>query len=184
MLPFLLALVAVPAFAVHHQFHAQAIAIGGDVPTAAAVALALAGGEGNASAEHYDANGIRFDQAATSVRGTDDGRIAVTTAVVTLRNIDILGRVHIDEISARVVGRQARGAAEAEIAIDSLRFRNVIVDGRQILVRPDAGKLNRMRTFAALRGGDNDPSLSLSSALIPDGTSWRFWGSARSTSPR
>lgn len=167
MLPLLLALFAVPAFAVHHQFHAQAIAIGGDVPTAGAVALAPAGGDGNASVEHYDANGIRFDQAATSVRGTDDGRVAMTTATVNLRNIEILGRIHIDEISARISGRQARGAAEAEITIDNLRFRNVVVDGRQILVRPDAGKLNRMRTFVSLRGGD-DPSLSLSSALIPD----------------
>jgi hypothetical protein len=168
MLPLLLILFAVPAFAVHHQFHAQAIAIGGDVPTAGAVALAPAGGDGNVSVEHYDSNGIRFDQAATSVRGTDDGRAAVTTAMVTLRNIDILGRIHIDEISARISGGQARGAAEAVITIDILRFRNVVVDGRQILVRPDAGKLNKTRTFVALRGGDNDPPLSLSTALIPD----------------
>jgi len=169
MLSLLLILFAVPAFAVHHQFHAQAIAIGGDVPTAGAVALAPAGGDGSTSVEHYDSNGIRFDQGMTSVRGTDDGNVAVTTAVVTLRNIDILGRIHIDEISARVTGRQARGAAEAEITIDNLRFRNVIVDGRQIQVRPDAARLNRMRTFVALRAGDNDPSLSRSGTLVPDG---------------
>ena len=72
--------------------------------------------------------------------------------MVTLRNIDILGRIHIDEISARVTGRQNRGAAEAEITIDGLRFKNVIVDGRQIIVRPDAARLNRMRTFAGSRG--------------------------------
>src|SRR5437763_10944550 len=106
ILSILLALIAFPALAVHHQFHAQAIAIGGDAPSAGAVALAPAGGEGNASVEHYDANGIRFDQAVTSVRGTDDGHTAVTTAVVTLRNIDILGRIHIDEMSARLTGRQ------------------------------------------------------------------------------
>src|SRR5438874_2745153 len=130
MLPFVLTLFAFPALAMHHHFHAQVIAIGGDVPTAGAVALAPAGGEADASVEHYDANGIRFDQAVTSVRGTDDGRVAVTTAVATLRNIDILGRIHIDEISARVVGRQSRGAAEAAITIDNLRFTNVVVDGR------------------------------------------------------
>ena len=168
ILSIVLALMAFPALAVHHQFHAQAIAIGGDVPSAGAVALAPAGGEGNASVEHYDANGIRFDQAVSSVRGTDDGRMAVTTALVTLRNIDILGRIHIDEISARVVGRQARGAAEAEITIDNLRFRNVIVDGRHIIVRPDAAKLNRTRTFAGFRGHDDD-SLALSANVIADG---------------
>jgi hypothetical protein len=151
-----LILFALPALAVHHQFHAQAIAIGGDAPSAGAVALAPAGGEGNASVEHYDANGIRFDQAVSSVRGTDDGRVAVTTAVVTMRNIDILGRIHIDEISARLVGRQARGAAEAEITIESLRFKNVIVDGRQIAVVPDVARLNRTRTFASFRGRGDD----------------------------
>jgi hypothetical protein len=140
-----LALFAFPALAVHHHFHAQAIAIGGDVPSAGAVALAPAGGEGNASVERYDNNGVHFDQAVSSVRGTDDGRVAVTTAIVSLRNIDILGRIHIDEISARVVGRQPRGAAEAEFTIDSLRFRNVVVDGRQIVVRPDAARLNKTR---------------------------------------
>jgi len=160
-------LFAFPALA-HHQFHAHAIAIGGDVPTAGAVALAPAGGEGNASVEHYDANGIRFDQAVSSVRGTDDGRVAVTTAVVTLRNIDILGRIHIDEISARIVGRQTRGAAEAEITIDNLRFRNVIVDGRHIVVRPDASRLNRARTFAGFRDRDDD-ALALSTNAITAG---------------
>jgi len=163
-----LALFALPALAVHHQFHAQAIAIGGDVPSAGAVALAPAGGEGNASVEHYDANGIRFDQAVSSVRGTDDGRVAVTTAVVSLRNIDILGRIHIDEISARVSGRQARGAAEAEITIDNLRFRNVVVDGRQVIVHPDAARLNRMRTFVGFRSGD-DSALALSTNVITSG---------------
>lgn len=163
-----LILFALPALAVHHQFHAQAIAIGGDAPSAGAVALAPAGGEGNASVEHYDANGIRFDQAVSSVRGTDDGRVAVTTAVVTLRNIDILGRIHIDEISARIVGRQARGTAEADITIDALRFKDVVVDGRQIAVRPDVARLNRTRTFAAFRGRDDD-SLALSTNLISAG---------------
>jgi hypothetical protein len=163
-----LILFALPALAVHHQFHAQAIAIGGDVPSAGAVALAPAGGEGNATVEHYDANGIRFDQSVSSVRGTDDGRVAVTTAVVSLRNIDILGRIHIDEISARVIGRQARGAAEADITIDNLRFRNVVVDGRQIVVRPDAARLNRTRTFARFRDGDNDV-LALSTNVITGG---------------
>jgi hypothetical protein len=168
ILSIVLALIALPVLAVHHQFHAQAIAIGGDVPSAGAVALAPAGGEGNASIEHYDANGIRFDQAVSSVRGTDDGRVAVTTAIVTLRNVDILGRIHIDEISARVVGRQSRGAAEAEITIDNLRFNNVVVDGRHIIVRPDAARLNRMRTFAGLRDR-NDDTLALSTNVITSG---------------
>ncbi|HEX3579114.1 MAG TPA: hypothetical protein VHY33_11170 [Thermoanaerobaculia bacterium] len=163
-----LALFAVPVLAVHHQFHAQVIAIGGDVPSAGAVALAPAGGDGNASIEHYDANGIRFDQAVSSVRGIDDGRVAVTTATITLRNIDILGRIHIDEISARVNGRQNRGAAEAEITFDNLRFKNVVVDGRRIFVVPDAARLNRMRTFAGFRGRDDD-ALALSANLIANG---------------
>jgi hypothetical protein len=163
-----LILFALPALAVHHHFHAQAIAIGGDAPSAGAVALAPAGGEGNASVEHYDSNGIRFDQAVSSVRGTDDGRVAVTTALVTMRNIDILGRIHIDEISARIVGRQARGAAEAEITIDSLRLKNVVVDGRHIVVRTDAARLNRARTFAAFRGRDDD-AVVLSANGISDG---------------
>jgi hypothetical protein len=163
--PFLVMLLALPAAAMHHHFHAQVIAIGGDVPTAGAVALARAGGESNASVEHYDANGIRFDQATSSVRGTDDGHVAITTAVVTLRNIDILGRIQIDEISARVVGRQTRGAAEAEITIDNLRLKNVIVDGREVSLVPGAVRLNKVRTFAALRGRD-ETSLPLASTLF------------------
>jgi hypothetical protein len=151
----------------HHQFHAQVIAIGGDVPTAGAVALAPAGGEGNATVEHYDANGIRFDQAVSSVRGTDDGRVAVTTSVVTLRNVDILGRIHIDEMSARITGRQAHGAPEAEITIDNLRLKNVVADGRSIVLRLNALHLNKSRTFAALREG-NDATFSLSSTLVDD----------------
>jgi hypothetical protein len=161
-----LILFAFPALAVHHQFHAQAIAIGGDAPSAGAVALAPAGGEGNASVEHYDTNGIRFDQAVSSVRGTDDGWVAVTTALVTMRNVDILGRIHIDEISARIVGRQARGAAEAEITIDSLRLKNVVVDGRHIVVRTDVARLNRARTFAAFRGRDDDALVVSANGLV------------------
>jgi hypothetical protein len=168
MVSIVLILFALPALAVHHQFHAQAIAIGGDAPSAGAVALAPAGGDGNASVEHYDANGIRFDQAVSSVRGTDDGRVAVTTATMTLHNIDILGRIHIDEISARVVGRQTRGAAEAEITIDNLRFKNVVVDGRQIVIRPDAARLNRARTFVGLRNRDDD-ALALSTNVVTAG---------------
>ena len=49
--PFLLMLFALPAAAMHHHFHAQVIAIGGDVPTAGAVALSPAGGEGKAVVE-------------------------------------------------------------------------------------------------------------------------------------
>jgi hypothetical protein len=163
-----LALFALPALAIHHQFHAQAIAIGGDAPSAGAVALASAGGEGSASVEHYDANGIRFDQSVSSVRGSDDGRVAVTTALINLRNIDILGRIHIDEINARVTGRQARGATEAEITIDNLRFTNVVVDGRHIIVRPDAARLNKARTFVRFRDRDDD-SLALSTNVIAAG---------------
>ena len=165
--PFLLMLFALPAAAMHHHFHAQVIAIGGDVPTAGAVALSPAGGEGKAVVEHYDANGIRFDQATSSVLGSDDGHVAVTTAMVTLRNIDILGRIQIEEITARVVGRQARNTAEAEITIDNLRLKNVVVDGRHVSLRPDAVRLNKVRTFAALRGRDDAP-LPLASALLDD----------------
>ena len=104
----------------------------------------------------------------SSVGGTDDGRVAVTTAVVTLRNVEILGRIHIEEMSARVVGRQSRGAAEAEITIDNVRFKNVVVDGRLIIVRPDAARLNRMRTFAGFRDRDDD-ALALSTNLITSG---------------
>ncbi len=114
-----LVLVASPLFAVHHHFHAQAIAIGGDVPAAAAVSLSL------------------------------------TTCLVTLRNIDILGRVHIDEMSARMVGRQAHGAEEAAITFDSLRLKNVTVDDRLIDVRLDAGRVNAAQTFRALRDRDD-----------------------------
>jgi hypothetical protein len=150
-----LVLVASPLFAVHHHFHAQAIAIGGDVPTVAAVSLAPAGGQTSASAQHYDANGIRFDEAVSAVSGVDDGKVSVTTSLVTLRNIDIMGRVHIDEMSARMVGRQTRGAEEAAITFDSLRLKNVTVDGRVVDVRLDASRVNAAQTFHALRDRDD-----------------------------
>jgi hypothetical protein len=72
-----LVLVASPLFAVHHHFHAQAIAIGGDVPTVAAVSLSPAGGQTSASAQHYDAKGIRFEEAISAVSGVDDGKVSV-----------------------------------------------------------------------------------------------------------
>jgi hypothetical protein len=168
MLPFVLTLFAFPALAMHHHFHAQVIAIGGDVPTAGAVALAPAGGDVNAAVEHYDANGIRFDQAVSSVCGTDDGRVAVTTSVVTLRNIDILGRVSIDEIGFRFTGRQTHGAAEADITIDNLRLRNLIVDGRRVPLVLDATRLNKVRTFAAMRDGGNDEAFISSTLAVGD----------------
>ncbi|HEX3070250.1 MAG TPA: hypothetical protein VHX14_16915 [Thermoanaerobaculia bacterium] len=163
-----LVLVASPLFA-HHHFHAQAIAIGGDVPTASAVSLSPAGGQTAASAQHYDSNGIRFDEAISEVSGVDDGTVSVTTSLVTLRNVDIMGRVHIDEMSARMVGRQAHGAGEAAITFDSLRLKNVTVDGRSIDVRLDAARLNAARTFRALRNRDDVPldeqSLGVSTSL-------------------
>ena len=150
-----LVLVASPLFAVHHHFHAQAIAIGGDVPAAAAVSLSPSGGQTSSTAQHYDTNGIRFDEAISAVSGVDDGRVSITTSLVTLRNIDILGRVHIDEMSARMVGRQAHGAEEAVITFDSLRLKNVTVDGRTVDVRLDAGRVNAAQTFRALRDRDD-----------------------------
>jgi len=171
MLSFVLTLFALPALAMHHHFHAQVIAIGGDVPTAGSVALAPAGGEGNVAVEHYDANGIRFDQAVSSVGGTDNGHVAVTTATVTIRNIDILGRVHIDEIGFRITGRQTHGAAEADVTIDNLRLRNLVVDGRRVAVGLDATHLNRTRTFAALReGGSDEPLISTTLSVGDDQT--------------
>jgi hypothetical protein len=150
-----LVLAASPLLAVHHHFHAQAIAIGGDVPTVAAVSLAPAGGQTSATSQHYDANGIRFDEAVSAVSGVDDGKVSVTTSLVTLRNIDIMGRVHIDEMSAQMVGRQAHGAEEAAITFDSLRLKNVTVDGRVVDVRLDASRVNAARTFRALRDRDD-----------------------------
>src|SRR5260370_12146733 len=95
--PWLLAalvLVASPLFAVHHHFHAQAIAIGGDVPAAAAVSLTPTVRETSPSAQHYHANGTPFDEAITAVSGVADRRASVTTALLPLRNADILGRRH------------------------------------------------------------------------------------------
>ncbi len=164
-----LVLVASPLFATHHHFHAQAIAIGGDAPTAGAVSLSPAGGQTLASAQHYDSNGIRFDEAISEVSGVDDGKVSVTTSLVTLRNVDIMGRVHIDEMSARMVGRQAHGDGEAAITFDSLRLKNVTLDGRSIDVRFDAARLNAARTFRALRNRDDVPldeqSLGVSTSL-------------------
>src|SRR6267142_7021071 len=116
---------ASPLFAVHHYFHAEGIAIGGDVPTAAAVSLAPAGGEAAASSEHYDANGIRFDEAVSLVGGTDDGKVSTTTSTVTLRNVDVMGRVHVDEMSVRIVGRQQHDQKKKKITFDHLRLKNV-----------------------------------------------------------
>ena len=164
-----LVLVASPLFAVHHHFHAEAIAIGGDVPTVAAVSLAPAGGQNSASAQHYDANGIRFDEAVSVVTGVDDGKVSVTTSLVTLRNIDVMSRVHIDEMSARMVGRQEHGAQEAAITFDSLRLKNVTIDGRAVNVRFDTARVNAARTFRALRNRDDvsfdEQSLGVSTSL-------------------
>jgi hypothetical protein len=162
-------IVASPLFAAHHHFHAQGIAIGGDVPTVASVSLAPAGGETSAASEHYDANGIRFDEAASLVSGTDDGKVAITTSIVTLRNVDIMGHVHIDEMSVRIVGRQSRGQEEAEIVVDRLRLKNMTVDGRAVDVRLDAGPVNAARTFKVLRNRDDlsldEQSLGVSTSI-------------------
>jgi hypothetical protein len=164
-----LVLVASPLFATHHHFHAQAIAIGGDAPTAGAVSLSPAGGQTSASAQHYDSNGIRFDESVSAVSGIDDGKVSVTTSLVTMRNVDIMGRVHIDEMSARMVGRQAHGAGEAAITFDSLTLKNVTVDGRSIKIRFDTARVNAARTFRALRSRDDVPfdeqSLGVSTSL-------------------
>jgi hypothetical protein len=164
-----LVLVASPLFAAHHHFHAEGIAIGGDVPTVAAVSLAPAGGAVSATSEHYDANGIRFDEAVSAVSGFDDGKASITTSTVTLRNIDIMGRVHIDEMHVRIIGRQVHGEEEATIAFDSLRLKNVTVDGRAIDVQLDAGRVNAAQTLRALRNRDDlsldEQALGVSTSL-------------------
>src|SRR5260221_2197618 len=78
-----LVLVASPLFAVHHHFHAQAIAIGGDVPAAAAVSLSPAGGQTSGSAEHTAASQTHSDEASSPLLGKDDGKDSVTTSLVT-----------------------------------------------------------------------------------------------------
>jgi hypothetical protein len=160
---------ASPLLAAHHYFHAEGIAIGGDVPTAAAVSLAPAGGEATATSEHYEANGIRFDEAVSLVSGADDGNISTTTSTVTLRNVDIMGRVHIDEMSVRIVGRLQHGEEEGEITFDRLRLKNVTVDGRVIDVPLDASGVNSARTLRALRNRDDvsldEQSIGVSASL-------------------
>lgn len=144
-------LLALPAFAAHHHFHAQAVAIGGDVPAAAVVALAPAGGAQNATQLHYDADGISFDEAQTSVSGTDDGKVAVTRVSIVLRNVNVLDRLHIDEMGATMTSRQARGASEGEITFDDVHYGRVTFDGAVIDVAVRTERLNMLRTFRALR---------------------------------
>ena len=143
-------LLALPAFAAHHHFDARAIAIGGDVPAAAAVVLAPAGGAQNATQLHYDADGIRFDEAQTAVSGTDDGKVAVTRMTIVLRNVNVLDRLRIDEMGATITSHHARGAAEGEISFEDVHYRNVTFDGQVIDLPVRTDRLNMFRTFRAL----------------------------------
>jgi hypothetical protein len=141
---FALLLFAPALFAGSHRFHANATPIDGYT-----LALPADGDMRVSTVDRYDDGVVRFERAVSSVRGVDDGGMARTEVAVTMTNVDIAGRVHADEIVARVFESQRRDEAEPEISFEGSRIRNLTIDGRPLDVTFDTDRL--APTYAAMK---------------------------------
>jgi hypothetical protein len=139
-----------------HLFHASAFAVQGraddhEIASQAAVVLPESGGSLSQRVEKFDDGVVRFAEAISQVTGVEHDGVAVTTSMVSIRNIDIMNIVHADRIVLRATARQAIGDAEATISYAGSRLDGLTVRGEPVELAIDTERFNRAPTFAALR---------------------------------
>jgi hypothetical protein len=104
-------------------YHASAVGLGGIldtgvVPSQASVALAPDGGEGHAYIDDYTGPGqVSVAHAETHVTGTRRGMQYETTTEVFLRGLDVVGRLQVTSMHAKM--KSTRLVTPANIEIDS-----------------------------------------------------------------
>jgi hypothetical protein len=123
----------------YFTYNASALAIGGAldfdgrrviVPSLASVALSPTGGEGSSSVINYNENGISFSSADTKVIGFDNNGEYTTYSTVLITGLNILNRLKIDFMEARVESRHVIGD-ESQFSVEA-SYRGVEVDGVEV----------------------------------------------------
>lgn len=139
-----------------HLFHASVLAVEGraddrEIATQAAVVLPESGGSLSRRVENYDDGIVRFAEAVSEVNGVERDGVAITTSMVLIRDVDIMHVVHADRIILRASARQAIDQVEATISFAGSRIDGLTVRGEPVNLTIDTQRLDRARTFAALR---------------------------------
>ena len=131
------------------------------IPAQAMAVLAPSGGEAMSRVERFDQYGVRFDEAAARVAGSEDPDGSHhTEATATVRNIRFLDLVEAAFVVARVnsIHRLKETKAgiidEAEVNFTSSHIEKLVIAGKEIGVRWNTDRFAEFPTFERLRKGD------------------------------
>jgi hypothetical protein len=139
-----------------HLFHATALAVNGradehQIAAQAEVVLPESGGSLSKRVENYDDGVVRFAEAISEVTGVEQDGIAITTSMVTIRDLDVMHIIHADRIVLRSTARQGMNDAEAAISFAGSHLDGLTVRGEPVTLVIDTQRFNRAATFAAMR---------------------------------
>ena len=141
-----------------HRFHASAFAVAGeDRAAVASVALPSTGGVNESVVRDFKDGFVRFAEARTVVRGLKEGSVAVTTTEITITDLSLGDRVHVDRLVARTNGHQSPDMAEADIDFEGSALEGLTIDGTRVDVNLDTRWFAEHPTFAAVRAAGVEP---------------------------
>jgi len=135
-----------------HRFHATALAAGfNDARAAGVVALAPIGGNSTSTVRNYRDDLVNFAESRSIVRGEPSNEGSITVSEVTILDLSIGNRVHVDRIVARVTARHRTNADEAEISFEGSAIEGLRIDGVPAEVTLDLAWFDQRATFASLQ---------------------------------
>jgi hypothetical protein len=145
---------------VSYAYHANALGIGGVItsptrkviPSLAATVLAPTGGMGSSVVTDYNQHGVSFTTAYSMVRGdeTADGNFR-TEAEVTIDNLDVKGKLHVDRMRATVTSLRLPTESEARITFHA-EYAGFYIGGEKVLPDVDLDLFTNYPTYDQFLG--------------------------------
>ncbi|MEA2491198.1 MAG: hypothetical protein QOH21_2990 [Acidobacteriota bacterium] len=145
---------------VSYAYHANALGIGGVIhhptrkviPSLAATVLAPTGGMGSSVVTDYNQHGVSFTTAYSMVRGdeTSDGHFR-TEAEVTIDNLDVQGKLHVDRMRATVTSLRLPTESEARITFHA-EYVGFYIGGDKVLPDVDLDLFTNYPTYDQFLG--------------------------------
>jgi hypothetical protein len=143
------------------RYHGSALAIGGrlelpnpvSIPAQGMAVLSPSGGEASSTVRNYDYQGIiTFDEATAYVAGSRDGDTYNTLAMVTIRNLSVLGMLQIDHLVSRITSTHyVRNGiiGEGEITLTGSTMRGSQIAGVPLNIAFNTATFSNFPTFDA-----------------------------------
>lgn len=129
--------------------------------TEADCSLSIRGGVTFRRSHHFNAHGISFELADSNLSGTGEVRrglyVNATSASVVIENLDILGRIHVDRIEARMYSECRTGDTEPTTSIVGSKFQNFRIDGNLLEIHTSDDLSSRYPTFRNMQIAFQNP---------------------------